>query len=128
MIFTLLINLILTAIAILVSVLFLDLSLAWWLRTQRASYLMDSFYKKLVFLEIKLPREVHKSPAAMEFVFNAIHQTLGHIEGIGLKKENGSWLEGITKYRILSGLHLILSQEMTIISCFLLYILYTSLF
>jgi hypothetical protein len=99
MIFTLIVNLIITAILILSAVLFLNLSLAWWLRTKRADYLMESFYKKLVYLEIKLPREVHKSPASMEFVFNAVHQTLGHIEGIGLKKENGSWLEGLTKFR-----------------------------
>jgi hypothetical protein len=37
-----------------------------------------SFWPDLKYLEITLPKEIHKSPAAMEFLFNALNQGLGH--------------------------------------------------
>jgi hypothetical protein len=98
MIITLLINLIITAILFLVSTLFIKWSLSWWLRTKRADNIMNNFFTKLKYLEIKLPREVSKSPQAMEFVFNAIHQTLGHTGKIKFDQSKGI-LEGITKLR-----------------------------
>ena len=40
-------------------------------------YVRSSFVSKIdwVLLEIKLPREIHKTPKAMEVVFNALHNT-----------------------------------------------------
>ncbi len=52
----------------------------WWLRVQRSTNLLKNhFGSKRVLLEIKVPREVTKSPAAMELFLGSISsQNLGH--------------------------------------------------
>jgi hypothetical protein len=57
---------------------FTEYNFAWWLRNQRATSVMNKFYKKNVFLEIKLPQEIFKNPSAMEIIMNALNQGLGH--------------------------------------------------
>jgi hypothetical protein len=55
-----------------------DLAAAWWLRTQRTGNIIKGFWPDLKYLEITLPGEINKSPEAMEFLFNALNQGLGH--------------------------------------------------
>jgi hypothetical protein len=45
-----------------------------WMTTRRAQYFASLNYS---LLEIKLPKEIFKSPLAMEFLFNALYQTGG---------------------------------------------------
>ena len=51
---------------------------AWYLRTQRTKYVYNNFYEKFILLEIKLPREITKSPQAMEFIIDAFYQMAGN--------------------------------------------------
>lgn len=78
---TLLLNLFLNlaAAAILFSFAkwFIGYDMKWWLRVQRGKT-ASSTMKKWVFLKIKLPREVFKTPAAMETVLLTLNQSLGH--------------------------------------------------
>ncbi len=52
--------------------------MSWWLHVNRVKTLVNKFYNSKVFLEIKLPQEINKNPAAMEIVLNALNQGLGH--------------------------------------------------
>ncbi|MDP3726264.1 MAG: hypothetical protein Q8R36_03650 [bacterium] len=45
-----------------------------WIATRRAQFLAK---QKYIVLQIKVPRDVPKSPLAMEIVLNAFHQTVG---------------------------------------------------
>lgn len=51
-------------------------SVAWnlWLTYKRAEFIAKQEY---MLLEIKIPKEIFKSPVAMEFFFNALHQPFG---------------------------------------------------
>jgi len=51
---------------------------AWYLRANRTKNIFNGFYEKFILLEIKLPREVNKSPQAMEFVIDAFYQMAGN--------------------------------------------------
>lgn len=108
--FLLLINIIVTAILCLFAVLICNYAFWWWVRTNRANWLLNMYYKKQVILEIKLPKEINKSPAAFELVLNGVHQ-IGDldttIQGLGKVK---SWrqffsspfktIEGVRKWWI----------------------------
>jgi hypothetical protein len=50
--------------------------LAWdmWLTYKRSEFIAKQEY---VLLEVKLPKEITKSPLAMEFFFNSLHQPFG---------------------------------------------------
>lgn len=68
------------------------------------SYVRAKFFSSLeyVLLEIKLPREIFKSPTAMEFLFNALYQTGGEdrkfkIKWKPFKITNEYYLEGKTR-------------------------------
>lgn len=54
----------------------ISLGLAWdvWLHYRRREWIFD---QKKILLEIKLPQETFKTPAAMEFIFTALYQTFG---------------------------------------------------
>jgi hypothetical protein len=71
-------NLIIVSMLVLFSIWVTNYNMAWWLRVKRSEYLMKNFFGKLVYLEIKLPRDVFKNPAAMEILFNSLYQTLGY--------------------------------------------------
>ena len=45
-----------------------------WLTYRRTQFILSQNY---VVLEIKIPKDVFKSPIAMEFLFNALYQTFG---------------------------------------------------
>lgn len=51
---------------------------SWYLRVNRTKYVFNNFYEKFILLEVKLPREVTKSPQAMEFVIDAFYQMAGN--------------------------------------------------
>ena len=55
---------------------FILLMVAWnlWITYARAKYIASQDY---VLLEIKLPKEIFKSPLSMEFLFNMLHQGFG---------------------------------------------------
>lgn len=74
-------NLCLVAFLTLLSYKGTEYIFSWWLRVNRTNTVIKKFYEANVFLEIKLPQEVNKSPAAMEIIFNAINQGLGHKPG-----------------------------------------------
>ncbi len=80
MIFLLIINIIFVAFLGLLTYFLINQNLFWWLRSQRTKNILKNFWPKLSYLELKMPREVTKSPAAMEFMFNALNQTLGHVD------------------------------------------------
>lgn len=82
----------------------------WWVRGNRASWILNMYYKKQIILEIKLPKDINKSPAAFELILNGVYQ-VGDldttIQGLGKVK---SWkqfftspfksLEGVRKWWI----------------------------
>lgn len=75
----LILNIVITIALINFSIWLFQYDMKWWLRTQRAKNLLNGHFKKRVLLEIKVPREVSKSPAAMELFLGTITcQTLGH--------------------------------------------------
>ena len=45
-----------------------------WRTYQRVAFIHKQTY---TLLEIKIPKEIFKSPAAMEFLFNSLYQTFG---------------------------------------------------
>ncbi|MBN2093919.1 MAG: hypothetical protein JW740_00890 [Candidatus Zambryskibacteria bacterium] len=65
-------------------IFFISLAFKAWLNYKRAAYWQE---ESSVLLEIKLPREIHKSPAAMEVVLNSLHQT----------GKEGTWWDRIRK-------------------------------
>jgi hypothetical protein len=79
-----------------------DYAAAWWLRTQRTGTIIKTFWPDLKYLEITLPKEINKSPAAMEFLFNALNQGLGHeVKDLPIKewfKGEKTWEELKKKY------------------------------
>ncbi len=77
LIYALLVNIVLVGILGGLAVWITNYNLAWWLRNQRSNYLMKNWFGKWVFLEIKLPKEIHKNPSAMEIAFNGLYQKLG---------------------------------------------------
>jgi hypothetical protein len=90
-IFSLVFNVIYLAILVYVARWFFDLAVAWWLRTKRTNTIIKSFWPDLKYLEITLPAEINKSPQAMEFLFNALNQGLGHeVADLPIK----DWLKG----------------------------------
>lgn len=70
-------NLALVAVLFMFAKWFIGYDMRWWLRVQR-SKTASSTMKKWVFLKIKLPKEVFKTPAAMETVLLSLNQSLGH--------------------------------------------------
>lgn len=78
LILMLLANIIGVALLVVISIWLTNYNMAWWLRNQRAKTITNKFFKQMVFLRIRLPKEVHKSPAAMEIILNALNQGLGH--------------------------------------------------
>src|SRR5574343_775108 len=64
--------------------IFVTLLFDSWLDYKRAKYWQN---EGSVLLEIKLPKEINKSPAAMEVVINALHQT----------GKEGTWVDRIWK-------------------------------
>jgi hypothetical protein len=77
-IFSFIFNIIYLAVLIYFAKWIFDLTAAWWLRTKRTGNIIKSFWPDLKYLEITLPAEINKSPQAMEFLFNALNQGLGH--------------------------------------------------
>src|ERR1041385_9169590 len=61
-------------IFIFVPVLFAYIFFAAWVKFRRAKFLAE---QKYVLLELRVPKEVSKSPAAMELFINALYQTGG---------------------------------------------------
>ncbi len=98
MIFSLLISLIITSILCILVILLFIYNQKWLLRVNRTKYIKDAFYDKLVYLEIKLPREVSKSPQVMEFVFDAIYQVAG-TQNLHFDNWFTHFLSNIEKYR-----------------------------
>lgn len=108
LVFALLINIVLTAITVLCAGMLVNYAFWWWVRTNRSSWLLNMYYGKQIILEIKLPKEINKSPAAFELVLNGVHQ-IGDldttIQGLGkvkswedfLNKPFKSW-EGVRKW------------------------------
>jgi hypothetical protein len=70
-------NLALVAVLFMFAKWFIGYDMRWWLRVQRGKT-ASSTMKKWVFLKIKLPKEVFKTPAAMETVLLTLNQSLGH--------------------------------------------------
>jgi hypothetical protein len=64
-------------------------TLAWFLRVQRTKYVVQSFYEKFILLEIKMPREITRSPQAMEFIIDAIYQVAGNNDKPKPDREKG---------------------------------------
>lgn len=73
-------NLALVAVLFMFAKWFIGYDMRWYLRVQRGKT-TSSGLKKWVFLKIKLPKEVFKTPAAMETVLLTLNQTLGHTPG-----------------------------------------------
>lgn len=65
-------------------IIFLVILFENWLRYKQEKYRQK---EGSVLLEIKLPREIHKSPAAMEMVLNSVHQA----------GKEGTWIDRIWK-------------------------------
>lgn len=85
---------ILLFINILIAAIFAGLSIwgtgyamRWWLRTQRVQFAINDWFKKMTYLEIKLPREIHKSPAAMEVLLNTLLQPSGHNQDVNFLRK-----------------------------------------
>jgi hypothetical protein len=70
-------NLALVAVLFIFAKWFIGYDMRWWVRCQRANTISNS-YKKWVYLQIKLPKDVFKTPAAMETVLWTLNQGLGH--------------------------------------------------
>lgn len=70
-------NLALAAALFMFAKWFIGYDMRWWLRVQRSKSAVSTL-KKWVFLKIKLPKEVFKTPAAMETVLLTLNQSLGH--------------------------------------------------
>lgn len=69
------------------------------MRIQRAKNVYEGFYEKFMLLEIKIPREVSKSPQAMEFILDAIYQVAGHPSAPEKKKfSDRQYREDYRKY------------------------------
>lgn len=73
-------NLVILSIFLLLCSFFTSYDLRWWLKVQRTKYIYENFYKKFILLEIKMPREITRSPVAMELVLD------GFIQGAGMVK------------------------------------------
>lgn len=73
-------NLALVGILFMFAKWFIGYDMRWWLRVQRGKT-AAGIVKKWVYLKIKLPREVFKTPIAMETVLLTLNQTLGHTPG-----------------------------------------------
>ncbi len=56
---------------------FIKYDMAWWLRDRRGVGAMKTM-RDFAYLKIKLPRDVFKTPAAMELVLITLNQSLGH--------------------------------------------------
>jgi hypothetical protein len=81
-----------TIILCLFAYLFVKYTFAWWIRINRSHWIYDNFYKKQVILEIKLPREIDKSPMAMELVLNGVHQVADYkTDFASMAKIKGFW-------------------------------------
>lgn len=75
----LILNLSLTLALVYICIWFFSYDMKWWMRVRRADNIFKNHFKKRVLLEIKVPREVTKSPAAMELFLGTITaQGLGH--------------------------------------------------
>lgn len=63
--------------------------LAWdvWLTYKRAEFIAKQEY---VLLEVKLPKEIFKSPLAMEFFFNSLYQPFGE-DKFSIKFDRWPW-------------------------------------
>lgn len=86
------INIVVTLALVKLTIWFAQYDIKWWLRVNRAKNLLNGHFKKRVLLEIKVPREVTKSPAAMELFLTSISsQNLGHsVEGLFAKAKKES--------------------------------------
>jgi hypothetical protein len=106
--FALLINAVIAAIIVLAAVLSFNYAFWWWVRGNRAGWLAHLYYKKQIVLEIKLPKEINKSPAAFELVLNGAFQVgdldttlsgLGKVHGFSdLLHKPFKTFEGIRKW------------------------------
>jgi hypothetical protein len=68
----------------------------WALRVKRTQHIKKEFYDAFTILEIKLPREINKSPKAMELIFDALHQGAGKNEKPDFK--GGFWKKPFENY------------------------------
>ena len=76
---------------------FINYDMAWWLRDRRGFRAFKDM-RDWNFLKIKLPRDVFKTPAAMEVVLITLNQGLGHKPGPVLKPYKGpfyKWVQSI---------------------------------
>jgi hypothetical protein len=96
---TLLLNMGVLAMLITFSVWFSGYIMRWWLRNQRTNTIIKDWYEKMAYLEIKLPREIHKSPAAMEVLLNSLHQPSGHNPDSYLFKKRDKKKDSARKHR-----------------------------
>lgn len=76
--YVLIANILLASLLIGISIWLSEYNMKWWLRNQRADRIWEDFYKKWVLMEIKIPKEIYKSPAAMEVVLNSLYQIPGY--------------------------------------------------
>src|SRR5438105_4730516 len=69
-------------------------SIFWhiWLTYRRTKFINSQTY---VLLEIKLPKEITKSPVAMEFLFNSMYQPIGE-EKLKFKWYEKEWKKKIS--------------------------------
>lgn len=70
-------NLALVAVLFMLAKWFIKYDLAWYLRHQRGNTSFKNM-RDFVYLEIRLPKDVFKTPAAMETVLLSVNQGLGH--------------------------------------------------
>jgi hypothetical protein len=73
-------NLALVAVLFMFAKWFIGYDMRWWLRVQRGKT-AGSVLKKWIYLKIKMPKDVFKTPAAMEVVLLTLNQGLGHTPG-----------------------------------------------
>jgi hypothetical protein len=67
-------NLVIVGILLMLVRFFILYNLSWLRIVQNTKYFVDNYYKKFTLLEIKIPKEVTRSPRAMEFVIDVLHQ------------------------------------------------------
>ena len=71
--------------------------LSWWKKVNRMKWIANEFYGKFCLLEIKLPREITRSPQAMELVLDGLYLVAHTPPGKPVLKSYGNFFNKLLK-------------------------------